>query len=1192
MTWPRAWPYRRRGLRRSAAGAAALGGLLALAGLAAPVSSAAEGPRWAIVATGNPTSPAPGSPQDEAQEVAVNATGGTFTLSASAIRQCAEASNSKTGPIPFNATAGEVQSALEAACSFLEGRIAVTGGSGRYTVTFIEELAHMPVSLLAADGSSLTGPGATVTEIARGRFPPQLVLSAVNVGDTATSESPITIEDALPPGVEVAATAITGYDAYRSSLASNGEGGAPLTCSAPPELKCTYVGKVDPGDILTVTITLAVAPSVAPGSYANTATVTGGGAPEASDDRPVSMGGSAGFGPAPGSVFAATSSPRAGAHANVTTAFTFNTVQRNEASGYPRDIRFDLPPGLVGNVVGLPTCPIARLVEGTKNPNACPPDSMVGMAVFTGTEGALREFNQMFVAPVYNVAPASGEPAAFAFNAIFFPVRLDTSVLSNGSYGVRVTVAGVPQQAQTLSTFVTIWGVPADHNGPGEDKSLYNLVGGGSFGGPNPAQTRRPLLTNPQQCTEAASASMSADSWANPGVFVSSGPVPMGTFTGCEGLSMQPAFTMLPEKLEAGVPSGYVFDLHVPQREEPDSLANPTIKNVKLTLPAGVVVSPSAASGLTTCSASQFFGPGRGQQEPASPGHCPGSSLVGTAEVGSPVLAQPLQGQLYAGEPDCDPCTSADAQEGRLIRLFLQVIEEGESPLVVKLEGRSKINQQTGQIVTTFTNDPQLPFSELKVVLSGGPRATLANPRTCGFAASSLDLTPWSSPFTPNSLQTSGFEVNQSCFGSQFAPSFTAGMTNVQAGAYGPFVLSFGRGDHDEFLTGLELRMPPGLLGKLATITPCGEPQANEGTCDPSSLIGDAQVLVGPGPQPLRITGGHVFLTRSYKGAPFGLSVVMPAIAGPYTLAGTTGKGTVVVRASLNVDPTDAHITVKSDPLPTMLDGVPLQLRAVETTVDRPGFTFNPTNCSQLSINATITGEQGATAGVSVPFEVANCANLPFKPKFTVLTQAKTSKANGASLHVKVTSGPGQANIGKVRVDLPKQLPSRLTTLQQACPDATFTANPASCPAGSLVGTATAVTPVLTNPLTGPAYLVSHAGAAFPDLVIVLQGEGITLDLVGNTDIKKGITISTFNSVPDAPISTFDLVLPEGPHSALAAYGNLCKTALNMPTVLTGQNGAVIKQTTKIAVSGCPKHKAKKRKKTARKHKKGSGKRK
>jgi hypothetical protein len=325
------------------------------------------------------------------------------------------------------------------------------------------------------------------------------------------------------------------------------------------------------------------------------------------------------------------------------------------------------------------------------------------------------------------------------------------------------------------------------------------------------------------------------------------------------------------------------------------------------------------------------------------------------------------------------------------------------------------------------------------------------------------------------------------------------------------------------------------------------------------------------------VHGGQVFITQSYKGAPYGLSIAQPAKAGPFDLGGGACD-CVVVRARVEVDPHTAALTVVSDPLPTILQGIPLQIKHVNVTVDRAGFTFNPTSCSKLAVTAVLSGGQGATAKASVPFQLANCATLPFRPRFTVLTKAHTSKANGAYLHVKVSSGPGQANIAKVRAELPRQLPSRLSTLQKACPDATFNANPASCPAGSVVGTATALTPVLKSPLSGPAYLVSHAGAAFPDLVILLQGEGITLELVGNTDIRKGTTISTFDTVPDAPITSFDLVLPDGPHSALGANlpakarSSLCRANLAMPTLITGQNGAVIRQTTRIAVSGCPRH--------------------
>jgi hypothetical protein len=1018
---------------------------------------------------------------------------------------------------------------------------------------------------------------------------PQLVVVATNVGGAATDGSLVTLGDSLPS--QYSATAITGYSAYRSGNGFNGKGfGESLMgCSTPPSLVCSYSRPVDPGDALIMTIRLG--PVTSPiAEAANSASVSGGGAAEASVTEPLLTNETpAKFGPTPGSLLAATSTSQAGAHPNVTTAFTLNTSQANEAAGYPKDVRFDLPPGLIGSTVGMPRCPISRVIEQLRNPNGCPADAMVGTAIVTLSEGAESGFNQTLVVPIYNIAPGSGEPAAFAFNAYFFPARLDTSVSADGDYAVRVTAGGLAESAQTLSAQVTFWGVPADHSGPGADKSLYNLLGGGSFGGPNPSQQRVAFLTNPQQCSEPLSASMSTDSWSNPGAFISSEPASMGKLTGCAHLSLHSSFTMLPDTLEAGAPAGYSLDLNVPQNTDPDGLATPNVKGVRLTLPAGTVVSPSVAGGLSACP-DTLFGLHSGV-----PGNCPREAQIGTVEVKTPPLRLPLQGELYVAEPRCAPCTPEDAHAGRMVRLFLQVLGEGESPILVKLEGSGSIDQRTGQIKTTFENNPQLPFDRLKLKLNGGPRAPLANPRTCGAVATSLDLTPWSSPFTSDSTPTHAFEINQGCFGAQFNPSFVAGTTNIQAGAYSPFTLSFGRTDRDEFLGGLETRVPPGLLGKLSAVTLCKEPQAAQGTCGPDSLIGHVQVLTGPGSNPLLVTGGQVFLTDPYKGAPFGLSILVPAVAGPYTLAGTTGKGTVVVRASVNVDATDAHLTVRSDPLPTTLDGVPLQLKVVGATIDRTEFTFNPTNCTKLAVTGTLSSSEHASAAVSSPFQVANCATLPFTPKFTVLTQARTSKTNGASLHVKVASGPGQANIAKVKVDLPRQLPSRLTTLQKACPDAKFNANPASCPAGSLVGTAVAHTPILKNPLTGPAYLVSHAAAAFPDLEIVLQGEGITLVLDGNTDIKKGITSSTFATVPDAPISTFDLVLPGGPHSALGsnlpvrAKWSLCGQGLAMPTAITGQNGAVIKQTTKIDVSGCPKHKARKAKftkhpKSRRKH--------
>ncbi len=1143
--------------------------------LSATPALATEAPRWAIISTSSPTNLQPNSPRNEVEDVAVDATGGTFTLGISRNR-CNSGSRETTKPIPFDAGAAEVQAALEALeCDIGSGGVTVAGGppgAGPYVVTFVGANSDRPLALVAKEPSLTGGAGTvTVTEAARGAFPVSMLVTAVNVGGAASDGSTITLADSLPPALS--ATGVSGYDAYASIVGSNGEGGAPMSCSVVPTLTCSYSGSVDPGDMLVMRIPVAVTESLMP--ELNHVTISGGGAAGATIDAPVMISGTvAGFGPVPESVIVATSTNQAGAHANVTTAFTLSTSEPDAPAGRAKDIRFDSPPGLVGNTVGMARCSMAKVLELLNHPNSCPADTMVGMALVTLENlGGAGEGEVTSAFPVYNIAPAPGEPAAFAFNAIHFPVRLDTSVLSNGGYGVRVTVPSISEAAGVLASSVTLWGVPADHSGPGNNGELTRYFQ--RFGGPNPGQTRVPLLTNPQQCTEPLSAFMSTDSWELPGVFVSSGPVPMGTLMGCEHLNLESSLTMLPDTLEAGVPAGYTFNLNIPQRNEPDSLVAPNVKTVKVMLPAGTVISPSAANGLTACSNVQFFGPEHGSSEPAKPGSCPREAQVGTVEIKTPALPLPLQGQMFLAEPECNPCSPRDAQSGRMVRLFVQVIGEGESGIVVKLEGHGYINQATGQITTIFDNNPQLPFSEVKLKLGGGPRATLANPRACGPATTTADLVPWSAPSTSDSTPSYSFEVKEDCFGPQFNPLFAAGATNIQAGEYTPFTLSFGRSDQDEFLSALTLHMPPGFTGTLAGIPLCREPQASQGTCASESEIGHTQVLTGAGAEPFLVTGGQVFLTESYKGAPFGLSIVIPAKAGPYTLSGTTGTGLVVVRAKIEVDPYTAALAVTSDPLPTVLDGIPLQLKVVNVTIDRPGFTVNPTNCSWTAIGASLWSTEGATATVSSPFQVTNCATLAFKPRFKVSTSGKTSKKGGASLDVKLTfpNTPqgSKANIASVKVELPKQLPSRLTTLQQACLAKVFDTNPAACPAASIVGYARAVTPILPVPLTGPAYFVSHGGEAFPSLIVVLQGYGVTVELVGTTFIKAGITSSTFKTVPDVPVGSFELHLPQGKYSALAANGNLCKKKLTMPTGFVAQNGVVVKQATRIGVLGCPK---------------------
>jgi hypothetical protein len=1041
--------------------------------------------------------------------------------------------------------------------------------------------ALTPASAAAAEGPvwkviSVSTP----TNFKPGASDDAFVVTATNVGGASTNGSEVTLSDALPAGVTP--TQIVGNDAYKDPATyfyDGLEGG--MRCSIVPAPHCSTSNAVDPGDSLILSVSVDLAPNLS-GSLSNEASVSGGGSVSASVINPVSISSAKPeYGVAPGGLMAATSTSQAGAHANTTVAYFLNTVNNTGGpfepapAGDPKDVGFDLPPGLVGTTVGVARCTMAEVL----NEADCPPATMVGTATLFVQESYLGRL--IITVPVFNIAPAPGEPAAFAFNAALFSVRLDTSVLSNGNYGVRVTAPDITEGAESYSASITIWGVPADHNGPGPDLAARTISAGQgegfespfefSFGGRGVEQARVPLLTNSTQCSAPLEGVFSTDSWEapGPGVFKSAS-TSLGSGTGCGLLPFDASVSMLPDTLQAGAPAGYTLNLHVPQNVNPDGVATPDVKKVVATLPLGTVISPSAADGLGDCSDAQFG------LHSGVPGGCPRESQVGTVSIKTPALEEPLTGEVYLAAPLCDPCTPQDAQDGRMVRLFVQVVGEGESGIVVKLEGTGQINQQTGQITTTFTENPQLPFSEFKLTLQGGERATLANPRTCGAATTSLDLTPWSTPYTPDVTPSSTFDVDEGCFGPQFNPSFTAGTTNNQAGEFSPFTLSFGRSDSDEFLAGLQLKMPPGLLGMLSKVQLCGEPQASRGTCGAESLIGETTVETGPGADPFLVTGGKVYITGPYKGAPYGLSIVVPAVAGPYTLSGTTGNGTVVVRSTINVDPETADLTVTADPLPTMLDGIPLQLRLVNVTIDREGFTFNPTSCNKLAVGGTVTSVEGASAAVSSQFQVTNCGALGFKPQFSVSTSGKTSKANGASLDAKVSypTGVKLADIAKVKVDLPKQLPSRLTTLQKACLASVFDANPANCPAASVVGIVKASTPVLRTGLTGPVYFVSHGGEAFPSLVVVLEGEGVRVDLTAATFISKaGITSSTFNSVPDVPINSFELYLPEGKYSALAANGNLCTSRLAMPTAFVAQDGTEIHESTKVAVTGCPKAK-------------------
>ncbi len=891
----------------------------------------------------------------------------------------------------------------------------------------------------------------------------------------------------------------------------------------------------------------------------------------------------------PGSFKVATSSAQAGAHADWTTSFEFVTDSSLSTGGDLRTVVVDLPTGFAGTPDAVPTCTQAQLGESEGFFKlGCPTETQIGVTTVKinggiGSNPSPSEPEEITV-PVYNMVPAPGQTAdiGFTFSGVI-TANIAISVRV-GDYGIQATDTDVNAVQEVIGDSLTVWGVPASptHN-PQRGQICERILEFGEtlcVGGEEAAGiTEKPFLDNPTICTDGPSeAKLKINSWRNP-EFVTTSPTEVPPFTGCEHLSFDPALSVQPTLSEAGEPTGFNVGLEVPQDEFPEELQTANLRRAVVVLPRGTVLSPSAANGLQACQEAgsegiNMTGPESEETDTyghthAAKGKCPNASELGTMKIATPAFEEELEGHVYLAQPLCGghgqrECTSEDAENGDLFGIYL----EAEGPgVIIKLKGKVSVNSTTGQITTTVNESPQLPFNHLEIEFFGGPRAPLANPRACGQAKTEAQLTSYASemPVEPFSEYTV-----TGCQDSRFAPSFVAGTDSNEAGGYSPLSITFSREDADQYLGGIAMRMPPGLLGTLAKVPLCGEPEAAKGTCSPASQIGETTVAAGPGPDPDYVTGGKVYLTGPYGDGSFGLSVVVPAVAGPFNL------GTVVVRAAIDVNPVTSALTVVSEPLPTILEGIPIQVKTVNVNINRSEFTFNPTSCAPMSIGGTLSSTEGMSAAVSSRFQAAECASLHFKPGFVVSTSGKTSRADGASLVAKVTypnmsAGP-QANIAKVKVELPKRLPSRLTTLQKACTEKTFAENPASCPAGSRVGEATARTPILPVTLSGPAYFVSHGGAKFPELVVVLQGDNVTVDLHGETFIsKKGITTSTFGSVPDVPVSSFELNLPQGPDSALAANGNLCNGSLSLPTEFVAQNGMVIHQKTKIKVTSCPK---------------------
>jgi hypothetical protein len=649
----------------------------------------------------------------------------------------------------------------------------------------------------------------------------------------------------------------------------------------------------------------------------------------------------------------------------------------------------------------------------------------------------------------------------------------------------------------------------------------------------------------PSNCLAPTTSYLEIESYAGEKTSAPTTP-PVGV-EGCDKVPFKPTATVTPETSQYDSPDGAETVVRAQQNEGSGEINTADLQDAHVTLPEGLTLNPAAAHGLEACAQSQL---GKGQAGPSS---CPAAAKIGTVSVETDLPPGSLTGNVYLGKAD-----GTGSITGPPYLIFIDA--ESVYGVSLKLEGQVLPNATTGRLEVSFLGNPQLPFSSLSLKLDGGPRAPLANAVSCAAATTGFTFTPWTGQ-APYSASTA-FTTTGCPATIPFAPTQSTQDSSTKAGAYTSYTFSLSRDDSQQDLGSVQALLPAGLVGFIPSVTRCGEPAASEGSCPASSLVGTATASAGSGSEPYGFSG-PVYLTGPYDGAPYGLSIPIEAAAGPFDL------GRLTTRVAISVEPNSGRVIATST-LPQIIGGVPLRLRSLSVAIDRPDFLFNPSYCGSLATESILGALGGASVKASSPFGVTGCTSLPFKPVFTASSPTTPTRANGASLEVGFTQPGHEANIKSVVASLPRILPSRDSTLKLACPEASFLSGYRNCPSTSKVGSATVTTPVLPEKLTGPAYLVSHGGAGFPDLDLFLEGDdGVRVTLVGNTEIAGGITTSTFASVPDVPVSSFLLSLPTGRDSLLAAYGSLCAKPLYMPTTITAQSGAVIKQQTRISIGSC-----------------------
>jgi hypothetical protein len=1043
--------------------------------------------------------------------------------------------------------------------------------------------------------------GSTFDSVENG---PAYQVQAFNMGGAPTSGT-FTITDTLPGAME-----------FVPGFAPTGVYGPPtettpfkLNCTtAGRKVTCTSSGTVGPGEGVFMDVPVTVDPSAA-GAAINRVRIEGGGATAAaSANMPTTistapdpfgfLNGSAGlFGFATNDDGSAATA--AGSHPYQATVSGFNLPTNREGSELlsagrgVRDVVAELPRGAVVNPQATPFCTEAELHGESPG---CPANTQIGVVSVTLSLGAGLG-QEPFMRPLFNMQPPPGYPAAFAFEVLEgIYVHLLGSVRSDGTFELSAASKDILAYKTIVGVRPMLWGDPSDES---HDAQRGKCVLTTREQARCPVErTGKAFVTMPSSCGGPLTTKVSIESWLGAAAEESYESKDLEGNSvgvdGCSALQFEPTIAANATADQGESPSGLDFDLHQTQHEGYEELATANLKDAIVTLPEGMVLNPSAANGRDVCSTSQVgYHPEEGKvrfyEESA---HCPAASKLGTVEVTTPLLKDEgpggsrvphvLKGAVYLAKPFDNPFDS-------LLGIYL-VVEDEETSIIAKLAGRVTPDATTGRLTTSFEESPELPLEDVKLNLYDGSRAALTTPLTCGTKTTTSTLTPWSTPEGADAHPSATFQTEGGCYGSEAAApksvSFTAGTISPLSGAYSPFVLRLARPDGSQHITGVETTLPAGLLGKLAGVSYCpesdiaqavsrekpeqGKVEQQSPSCPSSSEVGSVNVTAGSGSNPFPVSG-HVYLAGPYKGAPLSLVVIVPAVAGPFDL------GTVVDRVALNVGEYDARIHAVADPLPTIREGIPLDVRSIELKLDRPSFTLNPTSCEAMQIEGSVSTQAGQSQSLSNRFQVGECGRLAFRPKLQISLKGATGKTGHPALKAVVTypKEGAFANIARAQVNLPHSEFLDQGNIAKACTKVILAQR--ACPAKSIYGKVKAWTPLLEKPLEGPVYLVGGYGYKLPALVAELDGQ-IRVLLVGKVDSGKNHGIrNTFEAVPDAAVSRFVLEMKGGKKYGLFENSeNICKKPQKAGASFRAQNGRKKTFSVKIANSCKGKGKGKK----------------